>query len=152
MARPTSSSDLPNPYAGAVSISVRPSSSAARTVLMASASSLPPHIEPPIAQVPSPIRELANPTPEITFCSIGSLPSLSFRRLWAASRFVATRPQISDRAKRVRASVTLNVDGPGIREGRQNGNQAADHARHAVVRRLHGRRAGAQPDQRAGAG
>ena len=78
MARPTSSSALPNPYAGAVSINVTPASSAARTVLIASASSAPPHIQPPIAQVPSPIRELVMPTPEITACSITLVPSCRF--------------------------------------------------------------------------
>ena len=46
---------------GAVSISVTPRSTAERIVAIDRASSVPPHIQPPIAHVPRPIRETFNP-------------------------------------------------------------------------------------------
>src|SRR5438132_7704027 len=51
-----------------------PRSSAVRIVLMASAGSLPPHIHPPIAHVPSATRELTNAVPGIIVSSIGLVP------------------------------------------------------------------------------
>src|SRR5216683_8045948 len=64
----------------ALPISVMPRSSAVRIVLMASPSSLPPHIHPPIDHVPSAMRELTSPVPSMSFCSIGVryLPSTSW--------------------------------------------------------------------------
>jgi hypothetical protein len=56
-ASPTISSDTPNPYTGAVSIRLTPWSNAALIVAMESRSSVPPHIQPPIAQVPSAMRD-----------------------------------------------------------------------------------------------
>src|SRR5688572_6891370 len=47
-----------------------PRSSAVRIVLTASSSSLPPHIHPPIAHVPSAMLELTIAVPQMTFSSI----------------------------------------------------------------------------------
>src|SRR2546423_10438612 len=44
-------------------MSVMPRSSAARIVPIDSISSLPPHFQPPIAQVPSAMREISTPVP-----------------------------------------------------------------------------------------
>src|SRR6267142_5459233 len=63
-----------------------PSSSAVRIVLIPSASSLPPHIQPPIDQVPSPMRELVIPTPQISFRSIGVVASSSSLSMTPAAR------------------------------------------------------------------
>src|SRR6516164_7678845 len=68
-ALPTISSDRPWPYAGAVSISVMPRSSAEQMVRIDRSSSVPPHIQPPIAHVPRPMRE--------TFCVMPSISTYS---------------------------------------------------------------------------
>src|SRR5262245_59423217 len=49
-----------------------PRSRAARIVRIESSSSLPPHIQPPIAHVPSPMRDARVPIPWISTCSIVS--------------------------------------------------------------------------------
>src|SRR5882762_6800654 len=64
-ALPTISSERPKPYAGAVSMSVMPRSRAARIVQMDSITSLPPHFQPPMAHVPSAMREISMPVPGI---------------------------------------------------------------------------------------
>src|SRR5262249_36395271 len=69
-ALPTISSDRPWPYAGAVSISVMPRSSAAQMVRIDCSSSVPPHIQPPIAHVPRPMRAAFGTTPAISMCSM----------------------------------------------------------------------------------
>src|SRR5437764_2328440 len=128
MACPTSSSDFPKPYAGAVSISVMPRSSAVRIVLTASASSRPPHIQPPIDHVPSPMRELATPTPRINFCSISfcsitvaalrsHVPTSPLRRRRGGegcARF-ATRPKFWSREPRCRRRHLKGMDGSNSR-------------------------------------
>jgi hypothetical protein len=53
-----------------VSIKSTPWSIAARTVAIASDSSVPPHIQPPMAQVPKATRDALRPTKEIWACSI----------------------------------------------------------------------------------
>ena len=50
---------------GSVSINVIPRSSAAQIVRIERSSSVPPHIQPPIAHVPSPIREGARLVPSM---------------------------------------------------------------------------------------
>jgi hypothetical protein len=57
-----------------VSISVIPRSIAAWMVSMASCSPEPPHIQPPIAQVPRPIRDGFSPVPAISIVSMAHLP------------------------------------------------------------------------------
>ncbi len=64
-ALPTISSDSPKPYTGAVSMRLIPISNAARIVATDSSESVPPHIQPPIAQVPSPTRDARIGVPEI---------------------------------------------------------------------------------------
>src|SRR5437016_1334823 len=51
-----------------------PRSSAARMARIDSASSVPPHIQPPIAQVPSPMREVTTPVAMISMVSNGCPP------------------------------------------------------------------------------
>src|SRR5258708_31210589 len=69
-ALPTISSERPKPYTGAVSISVMERARAARMVQMDSTASLPPHFQPPIAQVPSAMRETSTPVPGIAVNSM----------------------------------------------------------------------------------
>src|SRR6266849_9426607 len=51
-----------------------PRSSAARMARIDLASSVPPHIQPPIAQVPSPMREVTIPVSMISMVSNGCPP------------------------------------------------------------------------------
>src|SRR4030081_1611049 len=70
-ARPTISSERPDPYTGAVSISVIPRSIAERMVRIdSSRSEFPPHIQPPIAHVPSAMREAQSPDVPISIVSM----------------------------------------------------------------------------------
>src|SRR5262245_27515040 len=69
-ALPTISSERPWPYAGAVSISGMPRSSAEQMVRIDRSSSVPHHIQPPIAHVPSPMRETFCAMPSISTCSM----------------------------------------------------------------------------------
>src|SRR5262249_58228856 len=63
---PRGAADGPKRYTGAVSMRLMPLSSAARIVAADSASSLPPHIHPPMAQVPSATRETLSDVPGIS--------------------------------------------------------------------------------------
>src|ERR1700722_16358427 len=56
-ALPTISSETPKPYTGAVSMRLMPWSRAALIVATDWRSSVPPHIHPPMAQVPSATRD-----------------------------------------------------------------------------------------------
>src|ERR1019366_868563 len=67
---PTISSDLPKPYTGAVSTSEIPRSIAEWIVRIDSCSSVPPHIHPPIAHVPRPMRENSRSSPSTLEVSI----------------------------------------------------------------------------------
>src|SRR5262245_28442240 len=55
-------------------MSVTPRSSAAQRVWIERSSSVPPHIQPPIAQVPSPMREGERLVPGIVTYSMTRLP------------------------------------------------------------------------------
>ena len=69
MALPTICSERPKPYIGAVSTSVMPASMAARIASVASFSCVPPHIQPPMAHVPSPTTEALIPdAPSGRYC------------------------------------------------------------------------------------
>src|SRR5271154_3135478 len=72
IAFPTISSETPKPYTGAVSIRLIPLSSAAWIVRIDSVSSVPPHIQPPMAQVPSATREPVRFVPLIGMNSMES--------------------------------------------------------------------------------
>src|ERR1700674_264770 len=72
-ALPTISSERPKPYAGAVSIRLMPFSIAPRIVKIDAASSAPPHIQPPIAQVPRPILETGAAMPSM--CTVSTFMS-----------------------------------------------------------------------------
>src|SRR5712664_2726072 len=109
MACPTSSSDLPKPYAGAVSISVMPRSSAVRIVLTASASSLPPHIQPPIDHVPRPIRELIMALSALTFCSIIVVTSLRCPSDARGTSRVAAETRATSRPSEARRRETMET-------------------------------------------
>src|SRR6056297_1031176 len=79
---PTISSDLPKPYTGAVSMMLTPLSRAVWMVLMDWVSSVPPHIQPPIAQVPRATRVSCLSSPGMRMYSIGltsfsSCPSIN---------------------------------------------------------------------------
>src|SRR5437879_4623135 len=116
-----------------------PRSSAVRIVLMASASSLPPHIHPPIAHVPSAIRELTIAVPGIIVSSIGLVPLDGPRSPRASpGRSAASPPTWSDpRARRRRASrVRVRRVRPAatallyaIARGLRRRLTSADHAR-----------------------
>jgi hypothetical protein len=57
----------------AVSITLMPCSTAARIVAIDSASSVPPHIQPPMAQVPMATRDSSSDVPGMPVSSISVL-------------------------------------------------------------------------------
>src|SRR5687768_7405217 len=61
IALPTTSSETPKPYTGAVSMKLMPWSNAAWIARIESASSCPPHFQPPIAHAPRPTTEALKP-------------------------------------------------------------------------------------------
>src|SRR5262249_32867569 len=69
-ALPTISSERPWPYAAAVSISAMPRSSDAQILPTARPAPVPPSIPPPLAHVPSPMRETFCAMPSISTCSM----------------------------------------------------------------------------------
>ena len=75
-AMPTMLSETPNPYTGAVSMRVIPRSMLERMVAIECLRSVfPPHIQPPMAQVPRPMREALSPeVPIFIVSTLSSFP------------------------------------------------------------------------------